>query len=132
MRSFRSGSQGYESPDSRGSWDWSPLALCFGTAISKLSVRKRETKKKTQTHPKTANLSKALQKPTSFRSKNSTCPAERERPYCTDSQLFILKDRCTIKDRFGHLLASKGSPVYLSTYSIFLHLPLSTWENNLQ
>lgn len=46
MKSFKSGSQAYESPDSHGSWDWFPLALCFGTAISKsFSVKDRETKK---------------------------------------------------------------------------------------
>lgn len=43
MRSFRSGSQGYESPDSHSSWDCSPLALCFGTAISKSFVVQRKT-----------------------------------------------------------------------------------------
>lgn len=59
MKSFRSGSQAYKSPDSHGSWDWFPLALCFGTAISKsFSVKDRETKN----HQKTAKLSIALQK----------------------------------------------------------------------
>lgn len=129
MKSFRSGSQAYESPDSHGSWDWFPLALCFGTAISKsFSVKDRETKK----HPKTAKLSVALQKMTSFSLKNFTCPAEREHPHCTNSHLFILKDRFILQYRVHHLLASKGSPIYLIVYNVFLYLSSGTWEDNLQ
>lgn len=122
MKSFRSGSQAYKSPDSHGSWDWFPLALCFGTAISKsFSVKDRETKN----HQKTAKLSIALQKMTSSSLKNFTCPAEREHPYCTSSQLFILKDRFILQDRVHHLLASKGSPIYLCTmFSSVCHLVL--------
>lgn len=117
MKSFRSGSQAYKSPDSHGSWDWFPLALCFGTAISKsFSVKDRETKN----HQKTAKLSIALQKMTSSSLKKFTCPAEREHPYCTNSQLFILKDRSILQDRVHHLLSSKGSPIYLSVYNVFL------------
>lgn len=59
MKSFRSGSQAYKSPDSHGSWDWFPLALCFGTAISKsFSVKDRETK----IHQKNCKAQNSLEK----------------------------------------------------------------------
>lgn len=69
---------------------------------------------------------------TSFSLKSFTCPAEREHPHCTNSHLFILKDRFILQHRVHHLLASKGSPIYLIVHNVFLHLSSGTWEDNLQ
>jgi len=74
---------------------------------------KQQQQKKLQDSAKTKKKKKQQQQKTknpSFSSKNfMSC--ESERPYCSNSELFILTDRFNMKDRFDHSLASKGSPI---------------------